>query len=69
MKLNMKFKMTPLVIFMILLIVLVISMFIGSALREGLSESLMSKKVNDYSANKDLYVLHGTSYLITKMEI
>lgn len=58
MKLNMKFKMTPLVIFMILLIVLVISMFIGSALREGLSESLMSKKVNDYSANKDLYVLH-----------
>ena len=58
MKLNMKFKMTPLVIFMILLVVLVISMLIGHSMREGLSSSMMSKKVNDYSTTKDLYVLH-----------
>ena len=58
MKLNMKFKMTPLIIFIILLIVLVISMFVGNALREGLSETMMSKKVNDYSTTKDLFVLH-----------
>lgn len=54
----MKFKMTPLVIFMILLVVLVISMFIGRSMREGLSSSMMSKKVNEYSTTKDLYVLH-----------
>lgn len=54
----MKFKMTPLVIFMILLIVLVISMFIGRSMREGLSSTMMSKKVNEYSTTKDLYVLH-----------
>jgi hypothetical protein len=58
MKLNMKFKMTPLVIFMILLVVLVISMFIGRSMREGLSSTMMSKKVNEYSTTKDLYVLH-----------
>lgn len=58
MKLNMKFKMTPLVIFLILLVVLVISMFIGRSLREGLSDSMITKKVDTYSTTKDLYVLH-----------
>lgn len=58
MKLNMKFKMTPLVIFLILLVVLVISMFIGRSLREGLSDSMITKKVDIYSTTKDLYVLH-----------
>ena len=58
MKLNMKFKMTPLVIFLILLVVLVISMFIGRSLREGLSGSMITKKVDTYSTTKDLYVLH-----------
>ena len=57
MKLNMKFKMTPLVIFLILLVVLVISMFIGRSLREGLSDSIITK-VDTYSTTKDLYVLH-----------
>jgi len=58
MKLNMKFKMTPLVIFLILLVVLVISMMIGSALREGNSGAMITKKVNEYSATKDLFVLN-----------
>jgi hypothetical protein len=58
MKLNMKFKMTPLVVFMILLIVLVLSMFIGSSIREGHSNGLMKKKVNEYSTTKELYILN-----------
>ena len=54
----MKFKMTPLVVFMILLIVLVLSMFIGSSIREGHSNGLMKKKVNEYSTTKELHILN-----------
>jgi len=58
MKLNLKFKMTPLVIFLILLIILVISMFIGSSIREGHTNGLMKKTVNEYSSTKELYILN-----------
>ena len=58
MKLNMKFKMSPLIIFLILLVVLVIAMFIGRASREGLTNTPITKKVDEYSTTKDLHVLH-----------
>ena len=54
----MKFKMSPLIIFLILLVVLVIAMFIGRASREGLTNTPITKKVDEYSTTKDLHVLH-----------